>query len=139
MTTVGLPRHTDRAMSSENVEVVRRIYAAWTEGTSARGFMTTDIEYVNPPDAVETGTLYGPESFGLIRDAYDDVEVRPDRFIDAGDEVVVVATVTGIGRGGRIPVERQQGYVWTVKDGKAIRFRWFNDPRLAFAAVGIEQ
>jgi hypothetical protein len=37
-------------------------------------------------------TLRGPASLGLIRDAYDDVEVRPERFIDAGDDVVVVAT-----------------------------------------------
>ena len=68
-------------MSHENVELVRGIYAAWAAGTSARGFMDPDIEYVNPPDAVETGTLRGPGSFGLIRDAYDDVEVRPNRFI----------------------------------------------------------
>jgi hypothetical protein len=45
---------TGRGMSRENVELVRRIYAAWLAGTSARGFMDADIEYVNPPDAVET-------------------------------------------------------------------------------------
>ena len=54
-------------MSEESVNVVRAIYAAWLEGASARGFMDSDIEYVNPPDAVETGTLRGPKSFGLIR------------------------------------------------------------------------
>jgi ketosteroid isomerase-like protein len=125
-------------MSAENVEVIRSIYAAWLEGTSARGFMDPEIEYVNPPDAVETGTLYGPKAFGLIRDAYDDVEVTPDRYVDSGDDVVVVATLTGISRGARIPVARQQGYVWTLKNGKAVRFRWFNNPALAFAAAGIE-
>jgi ketosteroid isomerase-like protein len=125
-------------MSQENVDLVRSIYAAWLAGTSARGFMDAEIEYVNPPDAVETGTLRGPGSFGLIRDAYDDVEVRPERFVDAGDDVVVVATVTGISRGGRIPIEREQGYVWTVQDGKAIRFRWFNSAAQALDAVGLE-
>jgi ketosteroid isomerase-like protein len=127
-------------MSQANVDVIRSIYAAWTEGSSARGFLHPEIEYVNPPDAVETGTLYGPEAFGLIGDAYDDVRVRPDRFVEVGDDVVlVVATLTGVSRGARIPVERQQGYVWTVKDGKAIKFSWFNDPRQAFAAAGLEE
>ncbi len=54
-------------MSQENVEIVRSIYTAWLAGTSARALMDPDIEYVNPPDAVETGTLRGPESFGLVR------------------------------------------------------------------------
>jgi len=124
-------------MSQENVELVRGIYAAWAAGTSARGFMDPDIEYVNPPDAVETGTLRGPGSFRLIRDAYDDVEVRPHDFIDAGDDVVVLATLTGVSRGARIPIEREQGYVWTIRDGKAIRFRWFSGPDEALAAVGL--
>ena len=124
-------------MSRENVELVRRIYAAWREGTSARGFMDVDIEYVNPPDAVETGTRRGPASFGLIREAYDDVEVRPQRFIDAGDDVVVVALLTGTSRGGRLPVEREQGYVWTIENGKAIRFRWFRTRQEALEAVGL--
>jgi ketosteroid isomerase-like protein len=124
-------------MSQTNVELVRGIYAAWRAGTSARGFMDADIEYVNPPDAVETGTLRGPGSFRLIRDAYDDVEVRPTRFIDAGDDVVVVAILTGVSHEARIPVERQQGHVWTIRDGKAIRFRWFSTADEALAAVGL--
>jgi ketosteroid isomerase-like protein len=125
-------------MSSENLELVRSIYAAWHAGTSARGFMDAEIEYVNPPDAVEAGTRRGPESFGLIRDSYDDVEVRPKRFVEAGDNIVVVATVTAVSRGGRIPIEHEQGYVWTVEDGKAIRFRWFNSAQEALDAAGVQ-
>ena len=126
-------------MSQENVEVVRSIYAAWLAGTSARGFMDPQIEYVNPPDAVETGTLRGPKSFGRIRDAYDDVQVRPERFVDAGDDVVVVAKLTGTSRGARIPIEREQGYVWTIRHGKAIRFRWFSTAPEALEAVGLSE
>ena len=125
-------------VSAENVELVRAIYAAWRDGTSPDPFMHEEIEYVNPPDAVETGTVRGPQSFDLIRDAYDDIEVRAERFLDAGEDVVVIATLTGTSRGARVPVARRQGYVWTVRDGKAIRFRWFNSPEEAFQAAKIE-
>jgi hypothetical protein len=67
------------------------------------------------------------------------VQVRPSRFIDVGDDVVVVATLTGVSRGARVPIEREQGYVWTVKDGKAIRFRWFGSPEEALEAVGLRE
>jgi ketosteroid isomerase-like protein len=126
-------------MSSENIEVVRRIYAAWLEGGSPAEFMDPEIEYVNPPYAVEMGTRRGPDSFDLIWDAYDDVETRPDRFIDAGDDVVVVATVTAVSRGARIPVAREHGYIWTIRDGRAIRFRWFDSAQQALDAAGVEQ
>ena len=115
----------------------QEIHDAWREGTSPGPFMDPKLEYVNPPDAVETGTLYGPSSFGLIRDALDDVEVQPTRFVDVGDEVLVVVTITGTSRGARVPVRREQGYIWTVRDGKAVRFRSFNAAEDALEAVGL--
>jgi hypothetical protein len=38
---------------SENVEVVRGIYAAWLAGTSARGFMDPDTGFNRARDALE--------------------------------------------------------------------------------------
>jgi ketosteroid isomerase-like protein len=125
-------------MSERNVEIVRSIYGAWLQGESAGSRIDPEIEYVNPPDAVETGTRRGRKAFAGIRDAYDDVRVEPEELIDAGDdEVVVIARVTGKGHGSGVEIDRRQGYVWTIRDGKAIRFRWFNDPEQAFEAAGL--
>jgi ketosteroid isomerase-like protein len=123
-------------VSEENVALVRRIYDAWRDGHSTRDFIAEDVEYVNPPYAVEPGTRHGRASFAGIREAYDDVEVRPHRFVDAGDEVVVLATITGRSREAGVPIEREQGYVWTVRDGRAVRFRWFNSAAEALEAAG---
>jgi ketosteroid isomerase-like protein len=121
------------------LDVVRAIYDAWREGRSARDFIAEDVEYVNPPDAVEPGVRYGRKSFAAIRGSYDDVVVEPLDFIDApNDEVVVVARVTGRGRGSGFPVEWRHGYVWTVRDGLAVRFRWFNRPDEAMAVAGLD-
>jgi len=123
-------------MSQENVQLVRSIYDAWREGTSARAFMDPEIEYVNPPDAVEPGNRRGASSFARIRDAYDGVRIDPVEVIDAGDDVVVIAEVRAVGRGSGVPIEWNHGYIWTIREGKAVRFRWFNDPGQALAAVG---
>jgi hypothetical protein len=34
-------------------------------------------------------------------------------------------------------VEWRQGYIWNVRDGRAVSFRWFNDPDEALAAAGV--
>jgi ketosteroid isomerase-like protein len=125
-------------MSRQNVEIVRRIYEAWEHGTSAREFIAEDVEYVNPPYAVEPGVRKGRSSFARITDAYDDVKVRPTRFVEAGDDVVVLATITGTSRGAGVPIDRNHGYVWTIRAGSAVRFRWFNSHAEALDAVGLQ-
>ena len=124
-------------MSAANVELVRSIYGAWAEGRSARAFIAEDVEYVNPHDAIEPGVLRGRKSFARIRDAYDDVRVVPERYVEAGDDDVVVIAKLLVGTRG-LNTETTQGYVWTVRDGQAVRFRWFNHPAEAFAAVGLQ-
>jgi ketosteroid isomerase-like protein len=121
----------------EPVEVVRQIYERWNSGESTRDLMHDDVEYVNPPDAVEPGTLRGRESFNRVRDIYPDFAIEPERYVEVGDEVVVVATVRGSTESG-MQFNWRQGYIWTVRDGKAERMRWFNDPRTALAEAGVE-
>jgi len=125
-------------MSQENVELVRRIYDAWEREESAREFIAADLEYVNPSYAVEPGTLRGRKSLALVRDTYNDFELRVERFLDTeGDDVVVLARYTASGPGSGVPVAGEHGYVWTVRDGVAVRFRWFQSHQEALEAAGL--
>lgn len=123
--------------------MIRRIYAVWAEDGSPvpSGLLDPRIEWVNPPDAIERGTRSGVESFATAADAVSDtfegVGVDIDEMLDAGDRVVVLATLHGRGRGSGAEVERRQGYVWTLRDGKAVRFEWFNSPDDALNAAGV--
>lgn len=127
-------------MSQENVEVVRSIYAAWDRQESARALIAADVEYVNPSYAVEPGTLRGRRSFAAVRGSYEDFKLRVERLVDAGgDEVVVLARYTGSGRVSGVPVAGEHGYVWTVRDGLGVRFRWFQSHREALEAVGLSE
>jgi ketosteroid isomerase-like protein len=124
-------------MSEENVQLVRRIYEAWGREESARDFIAEDVEYVNPAYAVEPGTRRGRKSFAVVRETYGDFEIRVERYVDAGDEeVVVLAHYQGSGQGSGVPVSGEHGYVWTVRDGQAVRFRWFQSHREALKAAG---
>ena len=123
-------------MGAAEVEVVRSLYAAWAEGRSVSELVHDDFVYVNPPDAVEPGTLRGPESLATVRDVYPDFHVVPERFYDCGERVLVVGEARGTGASG-LTTQWRQGYVWTVRDGLAVEFAWFNDPREALSAVGL--
>ena len=125
-------------MSARNVELVRRIYDAWGREESARDFIADDVEYVNPSYAVEPGTRQGRRSFAVVRETYGDFAVDPVQFIDAGeDDVVVLARYQASGSGSGVPLSGEQGYVWTVRDGKAVRFRWFASHREALEFAGL--
>ena len=125
-------------MSRENVEIVRAIYEAWDSGDSARDLIEPDMEYVNPPYAVESGTRRDRRTLGKIREVYPDFHVEPERYVDAGEDVVVIGTARGTAPSG-VKAQWRQGYIWTIQDGKAVRFRWFNDPREALEAVGLRE
>jgi ketosteroid isomerase-like protein len=122
-------------MSEENVELVRKIYEAWGREESARDFIAEDIEYVNPSYAVEPGTRRGRGSFRVVRETYGDFKVRVERYVDAGEEVVVLAQYKASGQGSGVPVSGEHGYVWTVRDGQAVRFQWFQSHREALEAA----
>jgi ketosteroid isomerase-like protein len=122
-------------MSQQNVELVREIYALWSRGESARHLIDPKLEYVNPSYAVESGVQHSRSTLGKVREVYPDFRVEPERFVDAGENVVVIGVARGTSASG-VKAQWRQGYVWTVRDGRAIRFRWFNQPAEALEAVG---
>jgi ketosteroid isomerase-like protein len=74
-----------------------------------------------------------------MHDSFDNVRIEVRETRDSGDQVVVLATYTARGRKSGAKRENEDGYVWTVRDGKAVRFEWFNDPAKALRAVGLEE
>ena len=135
---VPLLGDTARTMSEENVKVVRAIYDAWTRDESAGDLIASEIEYVNPPYAVESGTSRGRRMLAKVREVYPDFKVAPERFIEAGEDVVVIGTARGTTASG-IEAQWRQGYIWTIVGGRAVRLRWFNDPKEALEAAGLSE
>ena len=125
-------------MAAEHVEVVKRIYDAWGREESARDFLSEDVEYVNPSYAVEPGVRHGRAAFRAVRDTYEDYALQVEQFVDAGDgRVVVLARYSGTGKVSGVRLEGEQGFVWTVRGGQAVRFEWFQTRREALEAAGL--
>ncbi len=126
-------------MSQENVEIVQQIYEAWRSGRLGREFMDPDIEYINPDEAIEPGRRHTPDSFLRVVDVWEGVYVEAERFIEVGDEVVVVGTMHGRARASGVEMVVPHADIWTIRGGKAVRFRWFNDAQQALEAVGLSE
>ena len=126
-------------MADEDVELVRRIYQLWDRRESARDLIAETVEYVNPSYAVEPGTRRGRRSFTAVNETLEGYALRVERIIDAGDgDVVVLGTYTAAGRESGVPVFGEQGHVWTVRGGQAVRFQWFNSHGEALEAAGLK-
>jgi ketosteroid isomerase-like protein len=131
-------------MSRENVERFHRIYEAWyARRKLGPDVLADDVEWVNPPDAVEPGTRQGPDSFNeaikSVFDAWGEVRFETERVIEHGDDVVALGAVRGRGRGTGIEGARPHGEIWTFREGKVVRMRWFHSCAEALEAAGLSE
>ena len=134
-------------MDSENVALVKRFYESLLrEDPSPRisdDLLDPEVEWVNPEEAIEGGTRRGRggwrSAVARLRDSFEQTEIVPRRFIEADDKVVALVDFRIRARGSGLETTQPQGHVWTIRDGKVARFEWFNQPRRALEAIGVEE
>jgi ketosteroid isomerase-like protein len=134
-------RDTGRAMSLENEEIVRRLYRAWADDESAPGLLHPEVEYVNPPGAIEPGVRRGIEAFeaavAATLESWSSWEMEPERLAAVGDRVAVLIRYRATARASGIAVEGRESALLTVRDGTIARYEWFHGPDDAFRALGL--
>jgi ketosteroid isomerase-like protein len=138
-------------MSEENVDVVRRLYDAATQGDDALAFelYADDIEWdvrgAWPGRAVsDLSRVYrGHEGVHLFwRDylgAFERYDFTVEELIDAGDQVLAVVREHAAGRLSRIVLDNVVYALWTVRDGKLARMRLYPTREEAFEAAGLSE
>jgi ketosteroid isomerase-like protein len=95
-------RDTARAMSQENVEIVRRGFTAWSGGDATALIQVLDPDVVLRVEQAGQGVYRGHE--GAMKslvdwtEDIDDFKVVPEEFLDNGDYVVVRTRQTGAGK-----------------------------------------
>jgi ketosteroid isomerase-like protein len=130
-------------MPDANVEVVRRVFGAWNRGDNAAALALIDpeIEIEARHESFHAGTYRGHGGmFEFLQDfwaQFDDRHIELKELTLEGDDVVVSALFRGRGKSSRIEVERSNWQVWTVRDGKLVRWRTFDTRREALEAAGL--
>jgi ketosteroid isomerase-like protein len=134
-------------MSEENVESIRRAFEAYEQGDldAAVANIAPDCEYVAAGTVPgRTGTYRGPEGYrtfvAWLREEFSDAHGQIDTLIDAGDSVVVGATLSGRGRQSGIPASFTFWQVWKFnEDGQSIHGQGFADKADALEAAGLSE
>ena len=133
-------------MSKENVAVVRRIYDEGLIDQDPQwllGLATEDIEYVNPPNAVEPGVRRGPaevvQAMRRFAEVWSESRHELHELFDCGD--AVVASVSWYTRSGGSEVElvQAEAHTWAFRDGRIARFEWGCDLPQALEAAGLSE
>jgi uncharacterized protein len=65
--------------------------------------------------------------------SFDGFRVEPERVVERGDELVAVVRQTATGRGSGVQVETRLAHVWTVANGRAVRWEAVPDVEAALA------
>ena len=105
--------------ASENVETVKKAYAAFSAGDleTALGTVADNIEWVVPGNSNLSGTYRGKAEVTefLMKLAEKSFTTAPTRFLADDDVVVVLTQVTAGGE------SAPQADAYTFRDGKAVK------------------
>ena len=114
--------------TNENIELLKEGYAAFAAGDLETATSTWDdnIEWVVLGNSTVSGTYRGKtEVMGLLAKAAEkSFTTAPSRFLADGDVVVVLTQLT---MGGE---SAPQADVWTISDGKAVKYQGLGDTAL---------
>jgi ketosteroid isomerase-like protein len=122
-----------------NVETLRRGYAALNRGdlSAVLELLDPDIEWHEPAHSPDAGTHRGRDSFERFlrgwMESFDGFRVEPERVVERGEDIVAVVHQTGTGRASGLEVEARLAHVWTVANGRAIRWEAVPDIDAALA------
>jgi ketosteroid isomerase-like protein len=130
-------------MSQENVEKAREFIAAYNrrDFDAAVEWFAPDVEWVLP-ERQSFDSCRGPGA--IIRfwegldETFDELRLRPQEYIDAGDRVATRLRHYGRGKesGAEIDVELYH-QVATFRDGKMVRIEYFAEWSEALEAAGL--
>ena len=126
-------------MSQENVEIVRGVYEAYLRDDADAAFaaIDPDVEWDSrhhPDGRVYRGHDGVREFLRNWLDLWESTSSRPEKFVDAGDRVVVLTVETT--KAGGLEVTEHHAEIYTLRDGKIVHWCAFVNPADALRAVG---
>lgn len=131
-------------MSRENVEIVQQMYDAYNRRDAATALSAFDPEVVwdarhHPDGRVYHGHAGIQEFLRAWHNLWESTHSEPERFLDAGDEVVVLTREMTRLKDSGLEVTEPHAEIYTLRHGKIIRWRAFTNPHDALEAVRLRE
>jgi ketosteroid isomerase-like protein len=135
-------------MSEENVEIVRRILHAFSEGDLAGVLALCESDAEWRPALLGGGVLEGAiyrghtglrEFLRVQAETWETIKAIPRATRDVGDRVLVEVELQGVGRASGAPVNQITWNVIELREGKMRRGRVFLDRAEALEATGLSE
>jgi uncharacterized protein len=132
------------------LERVRDGYEALARGDISPlvDLLHEDVEWIEPDGAPGVGALTPGSGvyrgradvltrmFGRLPTIWDGFGVYPERYLDAGDHVVVLGELRAQVPGSGVPAATPFAHVWRLRDGRVVWWRCYEDTALLHLARG---
>jgi uncharacterized protein len=122
-----------------NMETVRRSYEAFAQGDVPvfLSLLDANVQWVEPEGVPLEGTYIGPDAVLKevlipLTSTWDGFTVTPETFLDAGDTITVLGTLKGTNKATGKKLGTPYIAVWTLRDGKVVKYQSFVNT-IAFA------
>jgi ketosteroid isomerase-like protein len=131
-------------VSRENIEMVRHIYESGLIDRDPEELLklaTPDVEYVNPPYAVEPGVRRGlgavAQAMRRFAEVWEESHHELRELYDRGEVVVAAVSWYTRSRGSDRDLVNEEAHTWTLHEGRIVRFEWGQDLGKALEAAGV--
>jgi ketosteroid isomerase-like protein len=135
------------AAMSQNVDKLRKQYEAFN-----RRDWETAAELLDPHVELH-GTVGGLEEDVVVRgpdgirqqfeieddEVWEEHRIEPEKFIDAGEQVVVIQREYQRAKGSGVEIEGNTATVFDMRNGRIVRMQGYMDPAAALKAVGLSE
>ena len=145
-----MSRESREGTSQRNVEALQWLYDQFSRGNfwAGRDVFDPEIEWewsASMMDVVggQRTTYRGLEGVeSATRDwleTWDWFWTEAEELIPAGDRVVAIVRRHGRAKGSAFDIETTAADIWTMRDGKAIQYKAFDDRSEALETVGLSE
>jgi len=129
-------------MPPSNVDVVKSVVGAFNSGDFpvAMELLTEDVEFDWSRRMLDGEVVRGRDEVQRflqgVREIFEEIHIPAEELTDLGDGLVLlVGTARFKGRVSGLDVEASAANLWTVRDGKVSRFRFYQTQEDALADV----
>ena len=128
---------------SANLDLVKAGTAAFNEGEYDRALdlLGGDVTWDTTGAVPDGGTYSGRDEIKRywldVADRWASIRIEADEWIDAGDRVVNLGRLVGVGSGSGAPVIGPWCQVWSFEGETLVRCENFTDPDAARTAAGL--